>query len=1270
MENENDTEQVQEDNEDLLAEINTRIEKFFESQQYLSSRNELDSFISAIDLMELWNSKEELDTIWEFISKYSKDSKIDCEGVKKGFNDFFYGDNTEDLQDDSTSLKNERKESKDLLLTRLSRISNRAIRSKSGNKLAINRYKQRAIEEYESFDNESLIQFKKIFTLLKITKSKGKINFDELKEICANHKFITIDINDIWKYLSFLVNEENIQNFENKTELEINSDIMEEVDSFISNKLANEDIEYDSDNLDEEEIAYKKEDLQEIMIDLIEEIIKQEIKIDENGKVINQLNEEMRNINENEVENLKEAINRKSSYIDEYLTKTHKESESNLKKLQSLKTNILKVGDIIKVKDEEFKNLYEKYNNNQQLDIDEETERLIDENVMLNQIKEKKENEIEQLLEEKKEMKKEYNNILMQYENSIREKNELTQEISELKIDNYKLKGDYDKLLNDVINKIEREKKNKKNAKVDNSSYENQIKEIKSINNAKIDEGEKISRKKDIFNNMDNEKLINYVIEIELINQTLSNEKNKNDKKIHELTQQNVDLNNLMKVIKDRNIDLEEQAKNLQKKIENLNTDIQNNEMFRPSIAMNSQVRISRLSKLNTSGMNSIKFNIHNSGNFGGKKIIEKFKLKDKNINQKKVNSSNLNHAQKINMELYGVEEVLNEEEDQENKKKENMGITSNSGVEFGSKENDNENIGIGGKKEFNIDSNNNKVNAEFYNDINGGMIFDGNIYESDINLSQQGNNFDIKNNNNISIQNEDNMKNSKNKNQAQSNLFFEAKPQNNNLDIKNVNSDNIDDFINQKMNNLIGEMENDESDDKTGNVSNKNDDNLKINEIQNEKSININNIKNDYDIIKKDGNSNLEINKIDNAIVNGNNNNIVDKNSENKIQNGGLNKDKDNSSSKQILSSGNSNNINLVGLEKNDENKLNDKSNQNEIIINKSNDKNKNNQIGINSNAFRMKPNRDSDDFKLDLYSNLNFSESSGKPINYNRLSKAELNQLRNNNYDYYSLFQEDCVQRKLKEEKDNCNEFNIYSDLIFYLTEKKHLSKRYIIITPSHIYIIEPKDMVFSRIIKKENILSFQISNKNFNIIMFQIRGGNNILIQTLRRMDLLSYLRDNYRNGKSLVKIKYEDKFEINIKGKMTHILVQDKIFSELSNFDGAQKIGYLFVKKEYIVTFFSEKFFILTSIGLIMFDDPSSPPSKLYPIIGSKIEKLEGTRYGRENCFKVTLLSGKVKVFSTRKKREMESWLNEFAKVNNEFKQKMNQIDTISKKIIDN
>ena len=462
MENGNDTEQVQEENEeDYQEQLNTKIEKFFETTPYLSSRDELDSFLSAIDLLDLWSTEEEKDTFWDFIYKYNKDSKIDCEGAKKGLNDFLNqgessSPNLEEWNDDSSNLKAERKESKDLLLTRLSRLSNRAIRSRSGNRLALNRYKQRALEEYEYLDNNSLIQFKKIFTLLKVKKSDGKINLDDLREICANHKFIKIDINEIWKYLSLLVNEENIQNLENKTELEINSDIMEEVESFISQKFANEDIEYDSDNLDEEETGDKKENLEEIMLDLIEKIIEHENEIDDNRKILSNINREIKNINENEMEYQKEAINKKILEINEYLSKSHEQIQLNMKKLELLKTNILKVNNNIKIMKDDYKNLFEKYNSNQQVDMDEETERLLDENLMLTQIKENKENEIEKLLEEKKEMKKDYQNMLMQYQDSIREKNELTKEISELKIDNYKLKGDYDKLINDVINKIKK----------------------------------------------------------------------------------------------------------------------------------------------------------------------------------------------------------------------------------------------------------------------------------------------------------------------------------------------------------------------------------------------------------------------------------------------------------------------------------------------------------------------------------------------------------------------------------------------------------------------------------------------------------------------------------------------------------------------------------------------------------------------------------------------------------------------------------------------
>ena len=466
---------------------------------------------------------------------------------------------------------------------------------------------------------------------------------------------------------------------------------------------------------------------------------------------------------------------------------------------------------------------------------------------------------------------------------------------------------------------------------------------------------------------------------------------------------------------------------------------------------------------------------------------------------------------------------------------------------------------------------------------------------------------------------------------------------------------------------------------------------NLNINEIKNENNFNVNNSSNNKE---NDESKNLEENRDTTIIVNGVSS--QSDNLENSILNGiqkeGFNID--NSPKKNSLSSNNSNNFNIDGENKNEiiENKTQNKSNinnlnkskENEISMNSSSkktqndfslDKSKNqltnisknnqkNQSTINKNSsIKINP----DNNQLKLYSSISDSNPEDLQISQiNRMSKVELDELRNNNYDYYSLFQEESIKRKLQDVKDKCHEFNVYSDQIFLLTEKKHLSKRYIFITPSHLYIIEPKEMKFTHVIKKEQILSFQLSNKNLNILMFQIYDGNNILIETLRLMDLMNYLKCFYRTKGNIIKIKFEDVFEVKIKGKIQKITLKDKIFSNLSNFDGAQKIGYLFVYKgTYIVPIFKEKLFVLTSIGLIMFDEPSSPPSRLYPIIKSEVQKLEGTKYNRENCFQVTLWSGKIKVFATRKKRERDSWLKEFEKINTEFRQKMSDLDTKTK-----
>ena len=1452
MENENDEENFQE-------QLIEKIKIYYESNPPITSKDELDNFLSAIDLLEVWNSEEEKGEVWEYISKYMKDSKIDCEGTIQGIKDLLSQEEEQQVADNEPPQK-------ETVLSRLSRLSTRGNAQGPTNRLALNKYKERAIEEYDCLDSNSLIQFKKIFALLKLKNSNWKIKYDELNEICSKHKFIKIDINDIWKYLSFCVYEENIKNLENKKEYIINSDILEEVQAFIDQKIINDDLEYDSENepgdnesaSSAEKKAYKSEDA----LTLIGKILKRTINSNENNMILSDIKNDIRKINysmidcgykilnkeELSMESMeanKELLNEKIYQMEEFINETRRENENNISKMELLKESIIKTNEDIKLMNEDYKNLLEKYNNNQELDIDEETERLLDENMMLTQEKEKKEQEIQKLLEDKKNMRKEYETLLMNYEDSIREKNEITQEMSEIKINNYKLKSDYDKLLSDImkVDDNEKEKKSKKKDKKEDKtderkslSYEDQLKELKILNNSTIGDSEKISRKKNILKDMNNEKLIKYILEIDRINQSLSNERNSKEKKIYELNQKNVDLNNQIKKLHQKNVDLEEENKNMQTKIENLNNEVKNNEIFRPSIAMNSQMRISRLSKLNTVGINQQKFIASKGVGFSTKKNVGTFKLKDKNINAQIGSQGQKTKFENIAMDLYGVKEVDSEEEDKDkenNKNEKKIDFEPSNQNDFGiSKENknnkfdiNNNDINIKGKEQINNNEiginnqinisgqnnnnnqniiNNNAINLSgenkitlddkkesglktdtnqyvisgkdksIYNIKESGILFNINkeinsknntdavIIENindinltsgdtnffgekdsneniDLNKNNNNNNFfETQNNNNIFFEEKENKKSNEFNIEKNNNTLFDAKPQNKDYQISSMNfqkkenvkdEENLEEVQTLKIDSLMGNLLDNETLISNVNDSSKintNSNNISKYKKEEEKSEQ-NNKNNNTDKIEKGNEINIINNRNSGSTEQKDDferertNTVIVKSCDKRdsgslenimftgIQEEGFNIE--NVSKKEPLIQNNSNNINILGeknIKEDEKDKINpqkkdyqiQKNNERQIVMAQPN-KMFQNTINTNTNNFSI--NSDTNNIrdqsqsltekeinsqfrmgsiphkmemfpshKNSVYSQ-NFSQSSYHLSAQGKApSKNELEEMRNNNNDYYSLYQEEYIQKKLKEEKDNCTEFEIYSDQIFLFDEKKHLTKKFIMITPHNIYIIEPKEMRFIKIIKKEKISSFQISNKNINIILFEIKSDN-IVIETLRRMDLLLYLREHFRNDKNLIKFKYEDNFKVKIKGKEQNISVKDKIFANLSNFDGAQKIGYL-LKLKYegkliIKNIFKEKLFILTSIGLIMFDEPSSAPKKLYPIIGSTIEKIEGTKYGRENCFRITFLSGKKKVFATRKKRELDSWLKEFDRIIKEFQNKMKQLDTMNKKFLE-
>jgi hypothetical protein len=300
--------------------------------------------------------------------------------------------------------------------------------------------------------------------------------------------------------------------------------------------------------------------------------------------------------------------------------------------------------------------------------------------------------------------------------------------------------------------------------------------------------------------------------------------------------------------------------------------------------------------------------------------------------------------------------------------------------------------------------------------------------------ITNNRNNFETTNNN-IFIKKEENNNTNNNKTQAQSGLFFDSKPQNVSLDLKKMESSS-ENIPTLKIDSLMGEMiidENEinnkgESNEKNSNSNN----NIKINKIQNENNINItNSINNVANNNNNNDNKQLERDRINTVIINETNPG-QSQNLENVIITGiqkeGFNID--NSSMKQSLSSINSNNINIAGENNKGNNNINnidnqsnkkesqiilDKSNENEIILSNSiNNKNTNNLSESKSNFNSINSNNDSNDSKSDLFPSINLLESSGKPIQYSRLSKVELDELRNNNYDYYSLFQDEYIQRK----------------------------------------------------------------------------------------------------------------------------------------------------------------------------------------------------------------------------------------------------------------
>ena len=95
--------------DEFKEEINNRLDNYFsENKNVLLSYGDLEDFLKAIELYEYWNTEDDKDAIWQKLKKYSKDDKVDSEGIKKGMHDFinFLQNGDDENENDGYLLSN------------------------------------------------------------------------------------------------------------------------------------------------------------------------------------------------------------------------------------------------------------------------------------------------------------------------------------------------------------------------------------------------------------------------------------------------------------------------------------------------------------------------------------------------------------------------------------------------------------------------------------------------------------------------------------------------------------------------------------------------------------------------------------------------------------------------------------------------------------------------------------------------------------------------------------------------------------------------------------------------------------------------------------------------------------------------------------------------------------------------------------------------------------------------------------------------------------
>jgi hypothetical protein len=268
---------------------------------------------------------------------------------------------------------------------------------------------------------------------------------------------------------------------------------------------------------------------------------------------------------------------------------------------------------------------------------------------------------------------------------------------------------------------------------------------------------------------------------------------------------------------------------------------------------------------------------------------------------------------------------------------------------------------------------------------------------------------------------------------------------------------------------------------------------------------------------------------------------------------------------------------------------------------------------------------------------------------------------------YDFNYLSKKHKISKILSQNKEKLINKEFLSNQINAYINNVKKKKCILIITYQTFYFLK-NDESYECLLKPKikSLNSIIISKKHFNLLQLSFNEGKDIIIESYQRIDILTFLQNLIEKGKfnKNLKISSSNDFHFHKKnGTLEKIpTLKNKIFLFTPNFENAQKIGVLLKYKENIFSgSFHEKLIVLSSIGLMYFDENNKIPKDIIPVIGTTIKFIVVQVNKKIYCFKMRTINNEVYIFGSFQKKEIFDWLKELAHFKKVYHLKMKHIN---------